>query len=83
VFHLTRLRYSMQIHGSLSIVSIALLCSNPKYYCPMTVMCSGEYAGSGTVKGKPVIVRDTHGIVRDFVRTLNEATEVKMACISG
>jgi hypothetical protein len=39
----------------------------------------GEYAGGGTVKGKPVIVLDTHGIVPDFVRALNEATEVKMA----
>jgi hypothetical protein len=39
----------------------------------------GEYAGSGSLKGKPVIVRDTSGIVPDFVRALNEATEVKMA----
>jgi hypothetical protein len=38
-----------------------------------------EYAGSGTVKGKPVIVLDTGGIVPYFVRALNEATEVKMA----
>jgi hypothetical protein len=27
----------------------------------------GEYAGSGSLKGKPVIVRDTLGIVPDFV----------------
>jgi hypothetical protein len=39
----------------------------------------GEYAGSSSLKGKPVIVRDTRGIVPNFVRALNEATEVKMA----
>jgi hypothetical protein len=32
-----------------------------------------EYAGSGSLKGNPVIVRDTCGIVADFVRALNEA----------
>jgi hypothetical protein len=39
----------------------------------------GEYAGSSTVKGTPVFVLDTRGIASDFVRALNEATEVKMA----
>jgi hypothetical protein len=31
------------------------------------------------LKGNSVIVRDTRGIVADFIRALNEATEVKMA----
>jgi hypothetical protein len=39
----------------------------------------GEYAGSCSVQGKPVIFLDTRRIVPDFVRALNEATEVKMA----
>jgi hypothetical protein len=39
----------------------------------------GEYAGSGSLKGKPVNARDTRGIVPDFVRAMNEATKVKMA----
>jgi hypothetical protein len=42
-----------------------------------------EYAGGGSLKGKLAIVRDTRGIVPDFVRALNEATEVKMARVSG
>jgi hypothetical protein len=44
-------------------------------------LLGGEYAGSDPSerKLKPVIVRDTRGIVPDFVRALNEATEVKMA----
>jgi hypothetical protein len=43
----------------------------------------GVYAGGGSLKGKPVIVRNTRGIVPDFVRALNEATEMKMAWVSG
>jgi hypothetical protein len=49
----------------------------------MTEYVLGEYTGSTSLKGKPVIVRDTRGIVPDFVRALNEATEVKMARVSG
>jgi hypothetical protein len=43
----------------------------------------GDYAGGGTVNGKPVIVLDTRGIVPNFVRALNEAIEVKMARVPG
>jgi hypothetical protein len=35
----------------------------------------GEYAGSGSLKGKPVIIRDTRGIVPDLVRALNAGIE--------
>jgi hypothetical protein len=38
-----------------------------------------EYAGSGSMKEKLIIVWDNCGIVPDFVRALNEATEVKIA----
>jgi hypothetical protein len=51
----------------------------PKVILPDDSYVLGEYVGSGSLKGKPVIVRITRGIVPDFIRALNEATEVKMA----
>jgi hypothetical protein len=51
----------------------------PKVILPDDSYVLGEYAGSGSLKGKLVIVRDTRRIVPDFVRALDEATKVKMA----
>jgi hypothetical protein len=74
----------MQIHGSPSVsiallsVSIALLRSNRIILPDDSYVLGGEYVGRRSLKGKPVIVRGTRRIVADFVRALNEATEVKM-----
>jgi hypothetical protein len=51
----------------------------PKVILPDDSHVLGEYAESGSLKGKPAIVRDTRGIVPDFVRAWNKSTEVKMA----
>jgi hypothetical protein len=37
----------------------------PKVILPEDSYVLGDYAGNGSLKGKLVIVRDTHGIVPD------------------
>jgi hypothetical protein len=67
--------YSIQIHGSPSIVSIAfmaLLRWNRKY--------AREIGGKRLFEGNG---RDTRWIVSDFVRAMNEANRVKLARVSG
>jgi hypothetical protein len=72
----------MQIHGSPSIVSIAFMAcyiqteSNTARWQVRARGIGGKrlFEGNG---------RDTRWIVSDFVRALNEATEVKMAWVSG
>jgi hypothetical protein len=44
----------------------------PKVILPDDSYVLGEYAGSGSLKGKPAMVRDTHGIVTNFVRALEQ-----------
>jgi hypothetical protein len=44
----------------------------PKVILPDNSYVLGEYAGSSSLKGMLVFVWDTHGIVPDFVRALNE-----------
>jgi hypothetical protein len=45
---------------------------------PKVILPDDSYV-LGSLKGNPVIVRNTRRIVPDFVRALNKATEVKMA----
>jgi hypothetical protein len=67
------------MHGSPCYCFHCIVTFKPKVLLPDDSDVLGEYAGSGSLKGKPVIVRDTRGIVPDFIRALNEASEVKMA----
>jgi hypothetical protein len=64
----------IHVHGSPSVSIHCIVTFKPKVKLP-----DDSYIRSGNmreaVQGKPVIVRDTP----DFVRALNEATEVKIA----
>jgi hypothetical protein len=71
--------YSIQIHGSPSIVSIAFMAlyvqteSNTARW----QLCARGIGGKRLFEGNG---RDTRWIVSDFVRVLNEATEVTNCC---
>jgi hypothetical protein len=52
----------------------------PKVILPDASCVLGEIGGKRLFEGNG---RDTRGIVSDFVRAFNEATEVKMARVSG